>query len=64
MPLRPPQFWEPETTISMSFQVMPASLRAMVIASDAMLVQNFSGNLPQGCSPTPMMAMSSTVTPS
>ena len=29
MPLRPPQFCEPETTIWMSFQVMPASLRAM-----------------------------------
>ena len=64
MPLRPPQIWEPETTISMSFQAMPASASASLMASEAMLVQDFSGNLPQGCSPTPMMAMSSTVTPS
>ena len=30
MPLRPPQFCEPETTIWMSFHLMPASLSAVV----------------------------------
>ena len=38
----------------------PASLRASSMASLAIAVHGFSGNLPQGCSPTPMIAISST----
>src|SRR5665811_2511885 len=58
MPLRPPQSWDPETMKPMSFHCTPASFIASSMASFAIAVHGLSGNLPQGWSPTPMIATS------
>ncbi len=48
----------PPTPNWMSFQDRPASLTAAVIASTPICIAVLPSNLPNGCSPTPMIATS------